>query len=84
MDPNVDWVRGADGVERELRPRKEWRGPLAFPAFLRTGQHVGTDRYRWSLRYPDEGVEIIADYRLRSGEGILDIAHRQPPATIGE
>ena len=78
------WIRGADGVERELRPSKEWRGPLAFPTFLRSGQHVGTDHRRWSLRYPDEGVEIVADYRLRSGAGILDIAHRQPPATIGE
>jgi hypothetical protein len=77
----------------DMRGRDRLRGDVArVPMVLMTrmqdmsqiGQHVGTDRYRWSLRYPDEAVEIIADYRLRSGEGILDIAHRQPPATIGE
>jgi type VI protein secretion system component VasK len=73
------WVR-QDGSERELMPRKEWQGPLAFPQWLQRAQSVSGNVKRWRLDY--DGVELLVDYRLRSGGGIVEIAHRPPPGSM--
>lgn len=74
------WAREPGGAERELLPRREWRGPLALPEFLREGQPLGGGRLQWRLQY--EGAELRVEYRLRSGSGILAIAHRSPPRSM--
>lgn len=76
------WVRDASGVERELQPRREWHGPLAFPSFLREGQNLGAGRLQWSLHYPDDGVDVTIQYQLRSGESLLSISQGEPPASM--
>jgi hypothetical protein len=73
------WVREGES-ERELQPRKEARGPLAFPDFLReAAKESEPSRLQWSLSYPQEGIEVLADYLLLSGNAILAIAHTEPP-----
>ena len=74
------WARALGGAERELLPRREWSGPLALPDFLREGQPLGGGRLQWRLQY--EGVELLLEYRLRSGAAILAIAHRSPPRSM--
>jgi hypothetical protein len=74
------WAREAGGMERELLPRREWSGPLALPEFLQEGQPLPGGRLQWKLVY--QGVELVVEYRLRAGEGILAIAHRSPPASM--
>ncbi len=75
------WVRGS-GPERELQPRREWGGPLALPEFLREARRLGGNRLQWSLEYPAEGVSVVAEYRLQSGEAILAVAHDPPPGSM--
>jgi hypothetical protein len=74
------WARTPGGSERELLPRREWSGPLALPDFLREAQPLGGGRLQWRLQY--EGVELLLEYRLRSGAAILAIAHRSPPRSM--
>jgi hypothetical protein len=74
------WARTPGGSERELLPRREWSGPLALPDFLREAQSLGGGRLQWRLQY--EGVELLLEYRLRSGAAILAIAHRSPPRSM--
>jgi hypothetical protein len=74
------WARQAGGEERELLPRREWSGPLALPQFLQEAQPLTGDRLQWRLVY--QGVELVVEYRLRAGQGILAIAHRSPPASM--
>ena len=74
------WVREGEG-ERELQPRKEARGPLAFPGLLREAKEVEPGHLRWSLSYPQDGIEVLADYLLRSGDAVLAIAHTEPPSS---
>lgn len=76
------WARTADGYERELLPKREWSGPMAFPNFLRDAQPVGSERYQWHLSY--DGAELIAEYRLRSGDGLIKVAHTTPPMSVRE
>ena len=76
------WARAPGGSERELLPRREWNGPLALPQFLRQAQPLGRGRLQWRLRYAD--AELVVEYRLRSGSGILAIAHRSPPGSMRE
>jgi hypothetical protein len=75
------WARGSGGAESELLPRREWNGPLAFPQFMQEAQRLGGSRLQWRFHY-DQHVELIVEYRLRSGDGIMDIAHRPPPTSI--
>jgi hypothetical protein len=75
------WAREGNG-ERELQPRREERGPLAFPTFLRDATEVSPGRIRFALEYPQEGITVMADYLLRSGESILAIAHTEPPSSV--
>jgi hypothetical protein len=73
------WVREGEG-ERELQPRKEARGPLAFPDLLReAAKETEPSQLQWSLSYPQEGIEVLADYLMLSGNAILGIAHTEPP-----
>jgi hypothetical protein len=74
------WVREGEG-ERELQPRKEARGPLAFPSLLREAKELGAGHLQWSLSYPQDGIEVVADYLLRSGDAVLAIAHTEPPSS---
>jgi type VI secretion system protein ImpL len=74
------WARAPGGLEHELLPRREWSGPLALPDFLREGQSLGGSRLQWRLQY--EGAELLLEYRLRSGAGILAIAHHPPPRSM--
>ncbi len=76
------WVRDASGAERELQPRREWHGPLAFPSFLREGQNLGDGRLQWALHYPDDGVDVTIQYQLRSGESLLSISQGEPPGSM--
>lgn len=78
------WVRGPRGQERELLPRKQWRGPLAFPRFFAEAEPVGGNRFQWILRYPEDDLEVAVEYRLRSGRDILAIQHDPPPPTVRE
>ena len=73
------WARQG-GIERELMPRKEWTGPLAFPQWLQRAQRMPGNTLRWQLDY--DGAELVVDYRLRSGNSILEIAHRPPPNSM--
>ena len=77
------WARSG-GVETELLPRREWNGPLAFPQYLQEAERIGGRTLQWSFQYERPRVELVIEYRLRSGEGILKIAHRPPPMTIRE
>ena len=77
-------VREASGEERELKPRREWRGPFALPNFLREAEAGDGGRLQWLLRYPEDKVEVRVVYVLRSGEGILGIAYQAPPASVRE
>jgi type VI protein secretion system component VasK len=78
------WVRGGGGQDRELRPTRTWRGPLAFPRFFQEAQSQGGGRFQWTLRYPDEGAEIVIVYGMRTGESLLSIAHTPAPPTVRE
>lgn len=78
------WVSDAHGPDRELKPRKEWRGPLAFPRFFQDGRGAGGGRYEWTLSYPGESSDVIVTYLLRSGDPILAIAHTPPPPSVRE
>jgi hypothetical protein len=78
------WARGSGGTESELLPRQEWNGPLAFPQFMQEAQRLGGRRLQWRFQYDQPTVELIVEYRLRSGDGIMDIAHRPPPTSIRE
>lgn len=69
--------RGGDEVE--LAPRKRWRGPLAFPAFLREAESED-----WVFSYPEEGVRIRARYEIGSGEQLLALSHQAPPNSVRE
>jgi len=73
------WARNRGGVERELTPRLERRGPLAFPQFLRSG-YVGADRLQWQIQ--TGGLRLQVEYRLRAGQTILQVAHRPPPKSL--
>jgi hypothetical protein len=74
------WGQQAGGVEHELTPRlQEWRGPLAFPQLLQRG-HTGSDRLRWQFDFGNTSVQV--EYRLRSGERALQVAHRPPPRSL--
>ena len=70
------WARQG-GIERELMPRKEWSGPLAFPQWLQRAQRLSGNTLRWQLDY--DGAELVVDSRLRSGYSLLEIGHRPPP-----
>ncbi len=74
------WVREGAG-ERELQPRLEERGPLALPAFLQQATEVGRGHLRFTLEYPQEGITVLADYLLKSGESVRAIAHTEPPSS---
>lgn len=73
------WVRQS-GAERELQPRKEWSGPLAFPQLLQGAKQLSDNRLLWRLDY--DGVELLVEYRLRAGRAILEIVHRPPPSSM--
>ncbi len=73
------WARTGNDEERELMPRYERRGPLAFPQFLRSG-FKGGDQLQWEIE--TEGVRLQIEYRLRSGEAILQAAHTPPPKSL--
>jgi len=74
------WVASAGNPARELRPRKEWKGPLAFPLFFQEATRVAPDRYRHNLEY--DGVSVQVEYRMRSGEQLLDIVLTPPPTGL--
>ncbi|HKE13052.1 MAG TPA: type VI secretion protein IcmF/TssM N-terminal domain-containing protein [Myxococcota bacterium] len=74
------WVHEGEG-ERELQPRKEARGPLAFPSLLREAKELEPGHLQWSLSYPQDGLEVLAGYLLRSGDAVLAIAHTEPPSS---
>jgi len=78
------WVRGADGMDRELQPRMEWRGPFALPAFFQEARRKGEGRLEWRFQYPDEGIEIVVPYDLRAGEQILATTHAPVPESLWE
>jgi hypothetical protein len=77
------WVRDQSGQEREVLPRGEWNGPLAFAKFLQSARRVGPQSLLWRLPYPEAGAEIALEYRIRGGHEILAIAHRPPPRSVG-
>jgi type VI protein secretion system component VasK len=68
------------GAEREL-PAKSWHGPLALPTFFRSAERSGDD-FVWKVE--DQGVELSVPYRMRAGQAILDVSHRNPPDSIRE
>jgi len=69
------------GQPRELRPAKEWRGPMAFPLFLQEARRSG-DLLTWDLRYPDAGIAVEVNFELRDGEQLLAIRHADPPRSM--
>lgn len=76
------WARRPGEAEVELLPSREWGGPFAFPRFLQKAQRLPGNRFQWRLEYPGQGVELVAEYRLRAGDAILEIAHRPPPRSL--
>jgi type VI protein secretion system component VasK len=78
------FARGPGGTERELRPRQERTGPLAFPQFLQSAQRLPGGRLQWRIQYDDPPLEVLVEYRLRGGEGVLNVAHRPPPRSLRE
>ncbi len=76
------WVRSPGGQETELRPPLERNGALAFPIFLQEAERLSARRLQRRIQYDEPPVELTLEYRLRSGEAILDIAHRPPPDSL--
>jgi len=75
------WVRAAGEPERELRPRKEWQGPLAFSDFLQQAKPIGNQQYTWRFDY--EGVPPVElSYGVRGGKELRGMQHRQPPVSL--
>ncbi len=72
------WVRSPEGLERELTPAQEWRGPLSFPNLLKRGRQG--DIVRWDLDFG--GVKVAVEYRVRTGGSIQKVAHRAPPMSL--
>ena len=66
------------GAEREL-PARSWHGPLALPNFFRSAERSGDD-FVWKVE--DQGIELAVPYRMRAGNEIFDVAHRNPPESI--
>ena len=77
------WVREAGGSERELKPSKEWRGPLSFPTFIQEALPRGRDRFQWQLSYSG-APEVLVEYEVRGGEQLRNIRHVSPPRTVQE
>ena len=76
------WVRSSGQPDRELKPRKSWSGPLALPRFFQQATRLGSNRLQWDLDY--EGLDVRIEYRMDAGRSILNLAHRAPPARLGE
>jgi type VI protein secretion system component VasK len=74
------FARGGSSPERELTPRREWKGPLAFPQWLQEAQRTADGGLQWRLTYGE--VELLVEYRLQAGDAIFEIAHRSPPSSL--
>ena len=76
------WALDQESREVELLPQREWTGPLALPDFLHQAQRRPGKRFQWTLRYQEPQVEVVVEYRLRGGDGILAIQHTSPPTSM--
>ena len=76
------WVRALDGRERELQPRQQWTGALAFTRFLQAAQRIRPGQYQWQFSYPNEAITVAVRYGVQGGDDIRTIAHRAPPQSI--
>jgi hypothetical protein len=77
------WIQDRGGASRELRPVREWRGPLAVPEFLQEAIPLDDDRYQWQLSYSDT-PDVVIDYRVRGAEPLRAMRHLRPPKTVRE
>jgi hypothetical protein len=69
------------GRERELLPKREWVGPMAFPAFLQEASRSGAN-LQWTIRFEDPDLAVLMVYRLRGGEELLSLSHAAPPGSM--
>jgi hypothetical protein len=76
------WALNEQGREVELLPKRGWSGPLALPDFLHGAQRRSGKRFQWTLRYQEPETEVVVQYRLRGGDGILAVAHTSPPRSL--
>lgn len=71
---------GAGQADQQVS--REWVGPLAMPQFLRDGSTIGNDTLQWTVETSD-GADVYVKYKLVSGRDVRNIAHRKPPASLG-
>ncbi len=72
-------LTGADGDERRIV--RNWRGPLALPAFLREAVMAGRGALEWKVEDPE--VEFSVPYTLASGGELRELVHLPPPPGLG-